>query len=230
MHLSTFAKASLVLGILTTGVMTTNVQSANAEHTLQAVSQNTSDLKNYYSGSSFECKGVSLHRDGDKVEFVEHSQLNVVKLLGSDKTRLQSIKDGEKFDVFVVREGSGKQADNYSIGGITKKSDSSYRDYLRSPNIDIKKTTGELTMVQSNNELNIYKEEVSLKELDFKLRKILIDKHDLYKQDPKDSKIKITMKDGGFYTFELNKKLQDHRMGDVIDSRNIDRIEVDLKS
>ncbi|HEC2195844.1 TPA: superantigen-like protein, partial [Staphylococcus delphini] len=33
-----------------------------------------------------------------------------------------------------------------------------------------------------------------------------------------------------FYTFELNKKLQNHRMGDVIDSKNIDRIEVDLKS
>ncbi|USC76781.1 exotoxin beta-grasp domain-containing protein, partial [Staphylococcus aureus] len=30
------------------------------------------------------------------------------------------------------------------------------------------------------------KEEISLKELDFKLRKQLIDKHDLYKTEPKD--------------------------------------------
>ncbi len=37
--------------------------------------------------------------------------------------------------------------------------------------------------------------------------------------EPKDSKIRITMKNGGYYTFELNKKLQPHRMGDTIDSR-----------
>ncbi len=36
------------------------------------------------------------------------------------------------------------------------------------------------------------------------------------------------MKDGGFYTFELNKKLQTRRMGDVIDGRNIEKIEVNL--
>ncbi|MDP7997693.1 exotoxin beta-grasp domain-containing protein, partial [Staphylococcus aureus] len=74
----------------------------------------------------------------------------------------------------------------------------------------------------------INKEEISLKELDFKLRKHLIDKHNLYKTEPKDSKIRITMKDGWFYTFELNKKLQTHRMGDVIDGRNIEKIEVNL--
>ncbi|HEC2146960.1 TPA: superantigen-like protein [Staphylococcus delphini] len=230
MNLSKFAKVSLVLGILTTGFMVTNKESANAEGTLVVVSQNISDLKNYYKSPSFEYKNVSLHREGDKVGFVAHSQYNVVNLLGSDKVRLQSIKDGEKFDVFVVREGSGRQADNYSIGGITKKRNGSYHDYPISPRIDIKKGTNKHTVVQTMNELNINKEEVSLKELDFKLRKVLIEKYELYKQDPKDSKIKITMKDGSFYTFELNKKLQNHRMGDVIDSKNIDRIEVDLKS
>lgn len=75
---------------------------------------------------------------------------------------------------------------------------------------------------------SINKEEISLKELDFKLRKHLIDKHDLYKTEPKDSKIRVTMKNGDFYTFELNKKLQTHRMGDVIDGRNIEKIEVNL--
>ncbi len=46
-------------------------------------------------------------------------QLNVISLLGSDKERF---KDGDYngLDVFVVREGSGRQADNNSIGGITK--------------------------------------------------------------------------------------------------------------
>ncbi|MEK9189704.1 superantigen-like protein, partial [Staphylococcus aureus] len=75
---------------------------------------------------------------------------------------------------------------------------------------------------------SIDKENISLKELDFKLRKHLIDNNGLYNTEPKDSKIKVTMKDGGFYTFELNKKLQTHRMGDVIDGRNIEKIEVNL--
>ncbi|MGT2356728.1 exotoxin beta-grasp domain-containing protein [Staphylococcus aureus] len=68
---------------------------------------------------------------------------------------------------------------------------------------------------------SIYKEEISLKELDFKLEKHLIDKHDLYKTEPKDSKIRITMKNGGYYTFELNKKLQPHRMANTIDTVEI---------
>ncbi|HCD4783122.1 TPA: superantigen-like protein, partial [Staphylococcus aureus] len=75
---------------------------------------------------------------------------------------------------------------------------------------------------------NIYKEEISLKELDFKLRKQLIDNHDLYKTEPKDSKITVTMNNGGYYTFELNKKLQEHRMGDVIDGTKIKEINVEL--
>ncbi|HGO2223751.1 TPA: exotoxin beta-grasp domain-containing protein, partial [Staphylococcus aureus] len=75
---------------------------------------------------------------------------------------------------------------------------------------------------------NIYKEEISLKELDFKLRKQLIDNHDLYKTEPKDSKIKVTMENGDYYTFELNKKLQEHRMGDVIDGTKIKEINVEL--
>lgn len=53
----------------------------------------------------------------------------------------------------------------------------------------------------------INKEEILLKEFDFKLRKYLIDKYNFYKIEFKDSKIWIIMKDGGFYIFELNKKL-----------------------
>ncbi|WP_434223032.1 exotoxin beta-grasp domain-containing protein, partial [Staphylococcus aureus] len=75
----------------------------------------------------------------------------------------------------------------------------------------------------------IYKEEISLKELDFKLRQYLIQNFDLYKKFPKDSKIKVIMKDGGYYTFELNKKLQTNRMSDVIDGRNIEKIEANIR-
>ncbi|MDQ1785184.1 superantigen-like protein, partial [Staphylococcus aureus] len=38
----------------------------------------------------------------------------------------------------------------------------------------------------------------------------------------------VKVVDGGFYTFELNKKLQEHRMGDVIDGTKIKEINVEL--
>ena len=41
--------------------------------------------------------------------------------------------------------------------------------------------------------------------------------------------IVIKMKNGGKYTFELHKKLQEHRMADVIKGTNIDKIEVNIK-
>ena len=40
--------------------------------------------------------------------------------------------------------------------------------------------------------------------------------------------IVIKMKNGGKYTFELQ-KLQEHRMADVIEGTNIDKIEVNIK-
>lgn len=99
---------------------------------------------------------------------------------------------------------------------------------VQNVNLLTSKSNGQNTASVTSEYYSINKEEISLKELDFKLRKQLIDKHDLYKTEPKDSKIKVSMKNGGYYTFELNKKLQPHRMGDTIDSRNIKKIEVNL--
>ena len=47
------------------------------------------------------------------------------------------------------------------------------------------------TTVKSDTDFYINKEEISLKELDFKLRKHLIDKHDLYKTDLKTVKLEL---------------------------------------
>ncbi|EFW34746.1 exotoxin beta-grasp domain-containing protein, partial [Staphylococcus aureus] len=59
---------------------------------------------------------------------------------------------------------------------------------------------------------------------DFKLRKQLIEKHNLY-GNMGSGTIVIKMKNGGKYTFELHKKLQEHRMAGT----NIDNIEVNIK-
>ena len=64
---------------------------------------------------------MSGYREKDKMNIIDGTQLNVVTLLGTDKERFKDYDyDYEGLDVFVVREGSGKQAENISIGGITK--------------------------------------------------------------------------------------------------------------
>ena len=76
-------------------------------------------------------------------------------------------------------------------------------------------------------EYMITKEEISLKELDFKLRKQLIEKHNLY-GNMGSGTIVIKMKTVG--SIRLNyTKLQEHRMADVIEGTNIDKIEVNIK-
>lgn len=230
MKLKNIAKASLALGILTTGMITTTAQpvKASEQSKLSVTSNGTQELKKYYSGTGYNFQNVSGYREKDKMNIIDGPQLNVVTLLGTDKERFKDDEDYDGLDVFVVREGTGRQADNNSIGGITKTNGTQHTDTVQNVNLLVSKSTGQHTTSVTSTKYSIYKEEISLKELDFKLRKQLIDNHDLYKTEPKDSKIKINMKDGGYYTFELNKKLQTHRMGDVIDGRNIEKIEVNL--
>ncbi|HFZ5600752.1 TPA: superantigen-like protein SSL11 [Staphylococcus aureus] len=231
MKLKNIAKASLALGILTTGMITTTAQpvKASEQSRLSFTSNDTQELKSYYSGTGFNFQNVSGYREENKMNVIVGQQLNVISLLGSDKDTFKDYDyDYEGLDVFVVREGSGKQAENISIGGITKTNKNDYKDFVNNVGLEITKPTGHNTATRQAETYRINKEEISLKELDFKLRKHLIENHELYKTEPKDGKIRITMKGGGYYTFELNKKLQPHRMGDVIDGRNIEKIEVDL--
>ncbi|HHQ6731500.1 TPA: superantigen-like protein SSL11 [Staphylococcus aureus] len=226
MKLKNIAKASLALGILTTGMITTTAQPVKAS-TLEVRSQATQDLSEYYNRPYFDLRNLSGYREGNTVTFINHYQQTDVKLEGKDKDKIKN-GNNDNLDVFIVREGSGRQADNNSIGGITKTNGTQYKDTVQNVNLSVSKSTGQHTTSVTSEYYSINKEEISLKELDFKLRKQLIDKHDLYKTEPKDGKIKVSMKDGGYYTFELNKKLQEHRMGDVIDGRNIEKIEVNL--
>ncbi|WP_416152555.1 exotoxin beta-grasp domain-containing protein, partial [Staphylococcus aureus] len=128
------------------------------------------------------------YKEGNKVEFVDEitHQLNVIDLKGSDKEKLKDMIDGTLFDVFVVREGTTKDATNYSIGGISKPNSKSYIDTLKNVNLKVSKKVSSNSATVASSHFEINKEEISLKELDFKLRKQLIDNHDLYKTEPKD--------------------------------------------
>ncbi|MFK5679422.1 superantigen-like protein SSL3 [Staphylococcus aureus] len=187
------------------------------------------DLRSYYTKPSFEFEkqfGFML-KPWTTVRFmnvIPNRFIYKIALVGKDEKKY---KDGpyENIDVFIVLEDNKYQLKKYSVGGITK---------TNSKKVDHK---AELSITQENNqgtisrdvsEYMITKEEISLKELDFKLRKQLIQKHNLY-GNMGSGTIVIKMKNGGKYTFELHKKLQEHRMADVIEGTNIDKIEVNIK-
>ncbi|CFF68023.1 superantigen-like protein SSL4 [Staphylococcus aureus] len=187
------------------------------------------DLRAYYTKPSLEFKneiGIILKK-WTTIRF-----MNVVPDYFIYKIALVG-KDDKKYgegvhrnvDVFVVLEENNYNLEKYSVGGITK---SNSKKVDHKAGVRITKEDNKGTISHDVSEFNITKEQISLKELDFKLRKQLIEKNNLY-GNVGSGKIVIKMKNGGKYTFELHKKLQENRMADVIDGTNIDNIEVNIK-
>lgn len=226
MKFKAIAKASLALGMLATGVITSNVQSVQAK--TEVKQQSEADLKLYYNGPSFEYKkvtGYGFIEGKDRfIDFIYNGQYNKISLVGSDKDKYNEEVNPD-IDVFVVREGNGRQADNHSIGGITKTNRVVYYDYIHTPILEIKKGKEE----PQSSLYQIYKEDISLKELDFKLRKQLISQSGLYSNGLKQGQITITMNDGTTHTIDLSQKLEKERMGESIDGRQIQKILVEMK-
>ncbi|HCY9535883.1 TPA: superantigen-like protein SSL4 [Staphylococcus aureus] len=188
------------------------------------------DLRSYYTKPSLEFKkqfGFML-KPWTTVRFMNVIPdwfIYKIALVGKDDKKY---KDGpyDNIDVFIVLEDNKYQLKKYSVGGITK-TNSKKVDHKAELNITKKDEKGKI--LHDVSEYKITKEEISLKELDFKLRKQLIEQHNLYGNIGSGT-IVIKTKNGGKYTFELHKKLQEHRMADVIDGTSIDRIEVNLTS
>ncbi|HDB4258316.1 TPA: superantigen-like protein SSL1 [Staphylococcus aureus] len=226
MKFKAIAKASLALGMLATGVITSNIQSVQAK--TEVKQQSEADLKLYYNGPSFEYKkvtGYGFIEGKDRfIDFIYNGQYNKISLVGSDKDKYNEEVNPD-IDVFVVREGNGRQADNHSIGGVTKTNRGVYYDYIHSPILEIKKGNEE----PQNSLYQIYKENISLKELDYRLRERAIKQHGLYSYGLKQGQITITMKDGKSHTIDLSQKLEKERMGDSIDGRQIQKILVEMK-
>ncbi|HDZ6126349.1 TPA: superantigen-like protein SSL4 [Staphylococcus aureus] len=187
------------------------------------------DLRAYYTKPSLEFKneiGIILKK-WTTIRF-----MNIVLDYFIYKIALVG-KDDKKYgegvhrnvDVFVVLEENNYNLEKYSVGGITK---SNSKKVDHKAGVRITKEDNKGIISHDVSEFKITKEQISLKELDFKLRKQLIEKNNLY-GNVGSGKIVIKMKNGGKYTFELHKKLQENRMADVIDGTNIDNIEVNIK-
>lgn len=164
------------------------------------------DLRAYYTKPSLEFKneiGIILKK-WTTIRFmnvVPDYFIYKIALVGKDDN-----KYGEgvhrNVDVFVVLEENNYNLEKYSVGGITK---SNSKKVDHKAGVRITKEDNKGTISHDVSEFKITKEQISLKELDFKLRKQLIEKNNLY-GNVGSGKIVIKMKNGGKYTFELHKK------------------------
>ncbi len=226
MKFKAIAKASLALGMLATSVITSNVQSVQAK--TEVKQQSESELKHYYNKPVLERKNVTGYKYTEKgkdyIDVIVDNQYSQISLVGSDKDKFKD-GDNSNIDVFILREGDSRQATNYSIGGVTKTNSQPFIDYIHTPILEIKKRKEE----PQSSLYQIYKEDISLKELDYRLRERAIKQHGLYSNGLKQGQITITMKDGKSHTIDLSQKLEKERMGDSIDGRQIQKILVEMK-
>ncbi|ARH71133.1 superantigen-like protein SSL1 [Staphylococcus aureus] len=226
MKFKAIAKASLALGMLATGVITSNIQSVQAK--TEVKQQSESELKHYYNKPVLERKNVTGYKYTEKgkdyIDVIVDNQYSQISLVGSDKDKFKD-GDNSNIDVFILREGDSRQATNYSIGGVTKSNSVQYIDYINTPILEIKKGNEDVL----KDLYYISKEDISLKEIDYRLRERAIKQHGLYSNGLKQGQITITMKDGKSHTIDLSQKLEKERMGDSIDGTKIDRILVEIK-
>ncbi|HBC4895733.1 TPA: superantigen-like protein SSL3 [Staphylococcus aureus] len=211
-------------------VETQQPQSPTTKQAQKEINPKYKDLRTYYTKPSleFEKQFGFMLKPWTTVRFMNVIPdwfIYKIALVGKDDKKY---KDGpyDNIDVFIVLEDNKYQLKKYSVGGITKTNSKKVDHKAR---ISITKEDEKGKISRDDSEYKITKEEISLKELDFKLRKQLIEQHNLYGNIGSGT-IVIKTKNGGKYTFELHKKLQEHRMADVIDGTSIDRIEVNLKS
>ncbi|HCX1805042.1 TPA: superantigen-like protein SSL3 [Staphylococcus aureus] len=211
-------------------VETQQPQSPTTKQAQKEINPKYKDLRTYYTKPSleFEKQFGFMLKPWTTVRFMNVIPdwfIYKIALVGKDDKKY---KDGpyDNIDVFIVLEDNKYQLKKYSVGGITKTNSKKVDHKAR---ISITKEDEKGKISRDDSEYKVTKEEISLKELDFKLRKQLIEQHNLYGNIGSGT-IVIKTKNGGKYTFELHKKLQEHRMADVIDGTSIDRIEVNLKS
>lgn len=231
MKFKKLAIVTLALGLLTTGVIASEGQVVKAKEKQERVQHlyDIRDLHQYYSAPSFEYSNISSkvenYNDSNVLRFNQKNQNHQLFLLGKDKEKYKEGFEGQ--DVFVVQELIDPNGRLSTVGGVTKKNVKSVFGFVSKPDLLVKKTDSPNGM--SKNELFlIKKEEVSLKELDFKIRKLLVEKHGLYQGKSKYGKIIINLKDDKKEEIDLSNKLQFERMGDVLDSKDIKNIEVNL--
>ncbi|MCS5350206.1 superantigen-like protein SSL10 [Staphylococcus aureus] len=227
MKYTALAKATLALGILTTGTLTTDAHSGHAKQNQNVVNKHDKEaLYRYYTGNFKEMKNINALKHGKNNLRFKYRGMKTQVLLPGNEYRKYQQRRYTGLDVFFVQERLDKHDISYTVGGVTKTNKTS--GFVSEPRLNVTKENGKDAFVKGY-PYHINKEEISLKELDFKLRKHLIEKYGLYKTISKDGWVKINMKDGSFYNLNLRYKLDFKYMGEVIESKQIKEIEINLK-
>ncbi len=133
------------------------------------------DLRAYYTKPSFEFEkqfGFML-KPWTTVRFmnvIPNRFIYKIALVGKDEKKY---KDGpyDNIDVFIVLEDNKYQLKKYSVGGITKTNSKKVNHKVE---LSITKKDNQGMISRDVSEYMITKEEISLKELDFKLRNNLL--------------------------------------------------------
>ncbi|SUK02467.1 superantigen-like protein [Staphylococcus agnetis] len=229
MKLSTFAKTSLALGILTTGLMTTYAQSTNAAEDItpdmENVNKDNAFLHSYYKQAFYELNNVTGVKEGKQLKFKTEYGPLYIQLPESE---VHKYTDGEvkNLDVFAIREYNDTKLP--SIGGITQNN-SPLKDNPIEPKTILKKANEQVVSAEDIY-FPIHKQHVSLKEIDFKLRQQLVDHDGLYTNGYKKGKIIILMNDNSKHEIDLSDKFPVSKMGIVIDATQIDHIYAEMRA
>ncbi|MCE5154269.1 superantigen-like protein [Staphylococcus hyicus] len=228
MKLSTIAKSSLALGILTTGIITTHAQSANAAESFNSgvhiINNDTASLHSYYQQAYYELNNVSGTKKGNQITVKTDQQPFDITIPGN----AQQFQDGtlSNIDVFAVKEYNDTKLP--SIGGITQNNTLLKDNPIEPKTILLK--SNEKVVSHEDIYFPIHKQHVSLKELDFKLRQQLIENDGLYSNGYKKGEVIIWMKDNVKHEIDLSVKFPISKMGTVIDATKIHHINVEMKS
>ncbi len=158
-------------------VDTSPLQSPTTKQVPTEINPKFKDLRAYYTKPSLEFKneiGIILKK-WTTIRFmniVPDYFIYKIALVGKDDK-----KYGEgvhrNVDVFVVLEENNYNLEKYSVGGITK---SNSKKVDHKAGVRITKEDNKGIISHDVSEFKITKEQISLKELDFKLRKQLIEK------------------------------------------------------
>ena len=229
MKLSTLAKTSLALGILTTGLMTTYAQSANAADDItpdvENVNKDNAFLHSYYKQAFYELNNVTGVKEGKQLKFkTEYGPLHIQL----PESEVHKYTDGEvkNLDVFAIREYNDTKLP--SIGGITQNN-TSLQDNPIEPKTILKKANDQV-VTDEDIYFPIHKQHVSLKEIDFKLRQQLVDHDGLYTNGYKKGKIIVSLKGNKQHEIDLSDKFPVSKMGIVIDATQIDHIYAEMRA
>ncbi|UWF56900.1 superantigen-like protein [Staphylococcus hyicus] len=229
MKLSTIAKSSLALGILTTGIITTHAQSANAAESFNSgvhiINNDTASLHSYYQQAYYEFNNVSGTKKGNQITVETDHQPLRIQLPESELNKYQ---DGPVYDidVFAIREYNDTKIP--SFGGITQNNTLLKDNPIEPKTILLK--SNEKVVSYEDIYFPIHKQHVSLKELDFKLRQQLIENDGLYSNGYKKGKVIVLMKDNVKHEIDLSVKFPISKMGTVIDATKIHHINVEMNS